>query len=107
MFHRNTQPTSRSHADPSAEFQEDVVDLVSEGLCCGKRISRMLAKAHKAGVKGISPKIRKAGGKNHARAIQRHTLRVENGLNTIGSNADSMTGKLTRRSVISYPSICL
>ena len=75
MFHRNTQPTSSSHADPRAEFQDDAVDLVAEGLCGGRRIARLLHKAHKAGVKGINPKVRKAGGKNHARAIQRNQLK--------------------------------
>ena len=89
MFHRNTQPTSRSHADPSAEFQEDVIDLVSEGLCCGKRISRLLGKAHKAGIKGINPKVRKAQGKNHARAIQRHA-NPEHGLSRYGPWTDTL-----------------
>jgi hypothetical protein len=75
MFHRNTQPSSSSHADPRAEFQDDAVDLVAEGLCGARRIARLLNKATKAGVKGINPKIRKAKGRNHARAVQRNQLK--------------------------------
>jgi hypothetical protein len=74
MFSRASQPSSSSNAVPSQEFQEDVEDLYADNLISGQRAARLLTKACKAGIKGISKKVRKTTGRNQARAITRHKL---------------------------------
>jgi hypothetical protein len=74
MFQRAQQPSSSSNARPEQELERDLTDLYADNLVSGQRITRLLDKATKAGVKGISKKIQKLGGKNQARAIRRHKL---------------------------------
>ena len=75
MFSRNSQPASSSNAPPEQVFQEDVEDLLAENLVSGQRIAKLLDKASKAGIKNITPKIRRTVGKNQARDIRRNKLK--------------------------------
>ena len=75
MFSRAQQPSSSSSALPEQEFEEDVTDLFADNLVSGQRVTRLLTKAAKAGVKGIKKNVTKTVGRNQARAIRRHKLR--------------------------------
>ena len=75
MFSRAQQPSSSSSALPEQEFEEDVTDLFADNLVSGQRVTRLLTKAAKAGVKGINKNVTKTVGRNQARAIRRHKLR--------------------------------
>ena len=75
MFQRTLQPSSSSNGLPEQEFEEDLTDLYADNLVSGQRITRLLTKAAKAGVKGISKKMQKSVGRNQARAIRSHKLK--------------------------------
>jgi len=75
MFSRAAHPSSSSSARPEQEFQEDVEDLFSDNLVSAQRTARLLAKAAKAGVEGISKTVQRTTGKNQARSITRHKLK--------------------------------
>jgi hypothetical protein len=75
MFGRNAQPSSSSHALPEDTFVEDVGDLFAETLVSAQRVSKLLQKATKAGVKHIPKRLKKSCGKNAARDRTRFMLR--------------------------------
>ena len=75
MFSRASHPSSSSNAPPVQEFEDDVGDLFADNLVSGQRVAKLLSKAAKAGLKGLSKKVQKTSGRNQARAITRHKLR--------------------------------
>jgi len=75
MFSRCSQTASGSNALPEDVFQDDITDMYGDGVLSAQRCSKLLHKATKAGVKGISKGVRKQTGKNQARDMQRSALR--------------------------------
>ena len=75
MFSRASQPSSSSSALPQQEFQDDVLDLFADNLVSGQRVARLLKKASKAGVEGISSRLQATSSKNSARSTRRHKLK--------------------------------
>ena len=75
MFQRAQQPSSSSHGLPEQNFERDLTDLFADNLVSGQRVSRLLNKASKAGVKGLNKKVLKTVGRNQARAIRSHKLK--------------------------------
>ena len=75
MFQRNAQPSSSSTAPADAIFQDDVEDLLAENVISAQRASKLLHKAFKAGIKGISKKVRRFAGRNQARDVTRKKLK--------------------------------
>ena len=75
MFQRAQQPSSSSNALPERELEEDLTDLYADNLVSGQRITRLLGKASKAGVKGIRKAVQQHVGKNQARSLRRHKLK--------------------------------
>lgn len=75
MFSRASQPSSSSHVPPEVAFEDDVADLYAENLVSAQRVSKLLDKATKAGVKNINAKVKRTIGKNQARSFTRHRLR--------------------------------
>ena len=75
MFSRSTQPASSSNVPPEVEFQNDIEDMFAENLVSAQRIATVFDKATKAGIPGISKKVRKRTGKNQARDLTRHILK--------------------------------
>ena len=70
MFSRAQQPSSSSSALPEQEFEEDVTDLFADNLVSGQRVTRLLTKAAKAGVKGIK-KCDKDSGEKPGQSYQK------------------------------------
>lgn len=75
MFQRAQQPGFSCHGLPVQDFEADATDLYADNLVSAQRITRLITKATKAGVKGISKKVQKTVGRNQARAIRRHKLK--------------------------------
>ena len=63
MFSRASQPAASTNASPGDVFEDDVADLYAETLISAQRAAKLLDKATKAGIKGISKKVRKTTGK--------------------------------------------
>ena len=75
MFQRTAQPSSSSTAPAGLIFEEDVEHLIAENAISSQRGAKLLNKASRAGIKGISKKVRRSLGKNQARDITRKKLR--------------------------------
>ncbi len=57
MFSRGSQPASSSNAPPEVDFQEDLEDLYADNVISAQRTAKLLHKASKAGIEGISKKV--------------------------------------------------
>jgi len=75
MFQRAQQPSSSRSGLPGQDLERDLTDLYADSHVSAQRITRLITKATKAGVKGISKKVQKTVGRNLARAIRRHKLK--------------------------------
>ena len=76
MFQRNAQPAVSQNAAPEVNFSNEVEDLVADNCISARRAAKLLHKATKAGVPGISKKTMRLGkNKNQARDLTRKKLR--------------------------------
>jgi hypothetical protein len=75
MFQRKFQPAVSPNAVPEVSFANDVEDLVADNLVSAGRAARLLTKATRAGIKGISKKTMRLKNKNQARDMTRKRLK--------------------------------